>query len=263
MADKNIYFCSDAHLGSHYHKDPLAAEIKLVTFLKSIEENAREIFFVGDMFDYWFEYKDVVPRGFVRFLGQCASMSDKGIKLHFFTGNHDCWMSDYFEREFGAIIHHKSFIFENNGYKFRISHGDEEYTGYSMRLKWMYRLFNSKVARFFYAALHPRWTVGLAYWLSYNSRKRGLKKQTEGRIPHALCNDYFDIENEWLVRKTKEFILKDPSIDFYIYGHRHLMLDLALKEQKRCIILGDWITYDSYAQWDGKTLCLCSIHDFE
>lgn len=263
MPEKKIYFCSDAHLGSRYHADPLAAEIRLVSFLKSIEDDAREVFFLGDLFDYWFEYKDVVPRGFVRFLGQCAMMSDKGIRLHFFAGNHDCWMTDYFTKEFGAVVHHKSYIFEDHGKVFRLSHGDEEYTSMSLRLKWMYRLFNSKVARFFYAAIHPRWTVGFAYWLSLRSRKRGLKKSVEGRVPHAYRNDYFDVENEWLVKKTKEFVEKDPSIDFYLFGHRHIMLDLALKDQKRCIILGDWISYDSYAVWDGELLQLCSIHDFE
>ncbi|MDY6122216.1 MAG: UDP-2,3-diacylglucosamine diphosphatase [Porphyromonas sp.] len=258
-----IYFVSDAHLGSQFHGDPLAVERKLVAWLKHISPEAKAIYFVGDMFDYWFEYKHVVPRGFVRFLGQCATMADEGIELHFMAGNHDLWMTDYFEKELGAKIHHRAIEFEDRGKRFFLSHGDEEYRSERKINDLLYRIFRIPFLRGLYAAVHPRWTVGIAHALSLQSRNKGLRMHTEGRVPHSYINDYFEVENEWLIRKAKEYSQLRPQIDFFIFGHRHLLVDMLLPNEKRALILGDWIQYDSWAEWNGNQLALRTMEDFQ
>ena len=251
---KKVFFTSDAHLGSGYHQDPRAVEQRLVRWLQSIEEEARAVYFLGDMFDYWFEYRAVVPRGHVRFLGQVAQMSDRGIEIHFFAGNHDVWFADYMQTELGAQVHHHAVVVELDGKTFRLAHGDEEYCGYRRMDKFLYRLFRCRLAQTLYAAVHPRWTVGFALSCSLRSRKKGLKRATLGEVPHAYQNDYFDVEEEWLVHWTKAYALEHPEIDYYLFGHRHLLVDLALRGDKRFIILGDWLQYNSFAVWDGTSL---------
>lgn len=253
---RKVYFTSDAHLGSGYHTDPRAVECRLVRWLQQIAPEAKAVYFLGDMFDYWFEYRAVVPRGHVRFLGQVALMHDAGIEIHFFAGNHDVWFSDYLQQELGAVIHHRAELLELDGKLFRLAHGDEEYTGQRWTNKFLYKLFRSPLARKLYAAIHPRWTVGFALSWSLHSRKKGLQAQTLGKIPHAYQNDYFDVEQEWLVRWTKAYMADHPEIDYYLFGHRHLLLDLALRGGKRMMILGDWLQYNSYAVWDGEYLFL-------
>ena len=221
---KNVYFTSDAHLGSGYHQDPKEVERRLVRWLEYIRPHARAVYFLGDIFDYWFEYHSVVPRGYVRFLGKVAEMADEGIEIHFFAGNHDVWFSDYMQTELGASVHHK--------------------------------LFRNKLARLLYAAIHPRWTVGFAMAWSLHSRKQGLKRQTLGNIPHAYHNEYFEVEEEHLVKCTKQYLEQYPEIEYYLYGHRHILLDLSLKGGKRMCILGDWLRYNSYAVWNGEYLLL-------
>lgn len=250
------YFTSDAHLGSRHHADPHAVERRLADWLESIRHEAKAIYFMGDIFDYWFEYKHVVPRGFTRFLGKVAELSDAGVEIHFFAGNHDVWLTDYLQQELGAQVHMHGITVEIDGKVFRLAHGDEEYRAVKPTYDWMYRLFRNPLARLLYAAVHPRWTVGLAYAISLRSRRNGEKSKTEGHIPHAYSNDYFDIENEWLIRFAKEHSTQHPEIDYYIFGHRHLLVDLALRANKRVIILGDWIRYDSFAVWDGTQLSL-------
>lgn len=251
-----IYFTSDAHLGSGYHKDPMEVERRLVRWLKQISPTAQAVYFLGDMFDYWFEYHSVAPQGYVRFLGQLGLMSDEGIDIHFFAGNHDVWFANYLSREIGAKIHHQPEVIELMGKYFRLSHGDKEYRHTSWGSNALYHIFRSKICRKAFAAIHPRWTVGFALSWSLHSRRKGLGQATEGRIPHAYHNDYFDIEREYLVSYAKACIKKFPKIDYYLFGHRHLMLDLALKDDKRVLILGDWLRYNSYAVWDGENLYL-------
>lgn len=257
---RSVYFTSDAHLGSGFHQDPLDVERRLVRWLEMIRQQAKAIYFLGDIFDYWFEYRNVVPRGYVRFLGKVAQLADEGIEIHFFAGNHDVWFADYIEQEIGAKIHHHSEEIRIEGKVFRLSHGDEEYRSVSWINDALYRIFRSKVARWLFAGIHPRWTVGFAMAWSLHSRKQGLKNKTIGEIPHAYHNEYFDIEQEHLVQTTKRYLDLYPHVDYYLYGHRHLMLDLALKGGKRMMILGDWLTYNSYAVWDGEYL---SLEQFE
>lgn len=253
---RSVYFTSDAHLGSGFHTNPIDVERRLVRWLEAIRQDAMAIYFLGDIFDYWFEYRNVVPRGYIRFLGKVAELADEGVEIHFFAGNHDVWFADYLEHEIGAVIHHQSEEIVLNGKTFRLSHGDEEYRSLSWINDALYRLFRSKVARWMFAGIHPRWTVGFAMAWSLHSRKQGLKRKTLGEVPHAYHNEYFDIEQEHLVKITKEYIEHYPHIDYYLYGHRHLMLDLSLRGGKRMMILGDWLSYNSYAVWDGEYLCL-------
>lgn len=260
MERSSVYFTSDAHLGSGYHKNPLEVEQRLVRWLEFIRPRARAIYFLGDMFDYWFEYKSVVPRGYVRFLGKVAELSDEGIEIHFFAGNHDVWFSDYLKLELGAQIHSKSETIVLDEKTFRLSHGDEEYCSYSRANKLLYKLFRNQLAQRLFASIHPRWTVGFAHAWSLHSRRQGLKGKTIGSVPHAYHNEYFDVQNEHLVRCTQLYIQQFPHIDYFLYGHRHILLDLVMRGGKRMMILGDWLHYNSYAVWDGSSL---SLEQFE
>lgn len=256
MRTGKVYFTSDAHLGSAYHVDPKAVERRLVRWLESIRPLASAVYFLGDMFDYWFEYRNVVPRGFTRFLGTLSLMSDEGIEIHFFTGNHDVWFADYIATEVGATVHHRTEVVDILGKRFRLAHGDEECSTQS-RSEWaIYHIFRSRLCRALYASVHPRWTVGLAMAWSLYSRKQGMKAQTIGTIPHAYANDYFDLEREPLIRVAKELATTQPDIDYFLFGHRHLMVDMALRGDKRVMILGDWLQYNSFAVWDGSVLYL-------
>ncbi len=253
------------HLGSAYHKEPMEVERRIVRWLDFIRPTAKAIYFLGDVFDYWFEYKNVVPRGYVRFLGRLAEMSDEGVEIHFFAGNHDVWFSDYLEVELGAMIHHKATEVVLNDKVFRLSHGDEEYAELSFINKLLYKTFRNKFCQMLYKAVHPRWTVGWAMWASLQSRKKGVRDEQKklGNIPHAYQNDYFDVEKEPLVLFSKQKAEVEPLIDFFIFGHRHLLLDMSMRGNKRCVILGDWIRYNSYAVWDGTNLFLDQFEIYE
>ena len=255
-ARTKVFFTSDAHLGSGYHQDPLAVEQRLVRWLQHIEPEARAVYFLGDMFDYWFEYRAVVPRGYVRFLGQVALMSDRGVEIHFFAGNHDVWFRDYVQQELGAQVHHHALECVLDGKRFRLAHGDEEAQSEGWTSAFLYRLFRNPLAQLLYGAVHPRWTVGFALSCSLRSRRKGLKRATLGEVPHAYHNEYFDLEQETLIRWTKNYAAKHPEIDYYLFGHRHLLVDLALRGDRRVLILGDWLRYNSYAVWDGSVLYL-------
>lgn len=256
MRQGKVYFTSDAHLGSGYHAQPLEVERRLVRWLESIRPTASAVYFLGDMFDYWFEYRTVVPRGYTRFLGTLSLMSDEGIEIHFFVGNHDVWFADYIATEVGAKIHHHCEVVDILSKRFRLSHGDEEcsHEGWVQRL--LYRTFRSKICRWLYAGIHPRWTVGFAMSWSLYSRKQGVRRQTLGKIPHAYHNDYFNLEDEYLIKLGKELAMRQPDIDYFLFGHRHLMVDMALRGDKRILILGDWLRYNSFAVWDGSVLYL-------
>lgn len=247
----NIYFASDAHLGSRYLKDPLAAEKKLVRWMDRVKEDAKAIYFLGDMFDYWYEYKYVVPKGHVRFLGKLAELADAGVEIHLFIGNHDIWMFDYLPKEVGAVIHQGPVTVDLLGKRFFLAHGDE--VG---RRSWTFRflraLFRNKFCQWLYAGIHPRWTFGFALGWSLNSRKSGLEK--------ASLPEYQGEAFEYLVVFAKEYSKTHPDINFFIFGHRHIMLDLLLTHTSRLLIGGDWMQYFSYIEWDGENL---SLRQFE
>lgn len=218
-------------------------ERKLCRWLDMAKQDAQAIYLLGDIFDYWFEYRNVVPRGFVRFLGKISEITDMGIEVHFFIGNHDIWTTDYLQKECGMIVHTQPLVKEIYGKKFFLAHGDGLGDN-SVSFKLLRALFHNKFCRKLYAAIHPRWTVGFAQWWSNHNR------ETYATPP------YFGEDKEHLVLFAKKHLALAPSINFFIFGHRHIMLDLMLSTSSRVIILGDWIEYFSYGVFDGDTFSL-------
>lgn len=248
MNTGKIYFLSDFHLGAPNHAESLEREKKIVKFLNEISEEAEEIFVVGDLFDFWFEYKKVVPKGFVRLLGTLALLADKGIKIHFFPGNHDMWVNDYFQKEFNCRVYRNPETFELKGKKFYIGHGDGLGPG-DNGYKMLKKIFRNPVCKWLFGILPPAIGMGLAAYFSRKSRA------STGKAAEA---DFLGEENEWLISYSKD-ILKTNHYDFIIFGHRHLPIDYALSGNSRYINLGDWIRYFTYAVFDGHTLSLKTI----
>lgn len=240
LSNKNIYFLSDFHLGAPDYDSSLVREKRIVKFLDEIKINAAQIFIVGDLFDFWFEYKTVVPKGYVRILGKLAELTDNGIEIFFFTGNHDMWMTDYFEKELKIkVFHHpQEFLLSNK--LFFIGHGDGLGPG-DHKYKMIKKVFRNKLSRLLFAMLHPRSGMGLASYFSRKSRAATGKADE-----HFLGED-----KEWLIIYSRE-MLKSKHYDYFIFGHRHLPLDFKLNETSRYINLGDWIKYNSYAVFDGN-----------
>jgi len=238
---RKIYFASDFHLGLPAGSPPVEREKKVVAWLNSVAKDSKEIYLLGDIFDFWWEYKLVVPRGYTRFLGTVSSITDSGIPVHFFTGNHDMWVSDYLSGECGFTIHTTPITTIFNGKKFHLAHGEglgTQDAGYKILLS----IFRNKPLRAMYSALHPSIGVGIGHKWSLNSRLiKGIKK------------DFLGEEKEDLIRYAKT-ILKSDKIDYFIFGHRHLAMIYKLNEETEIVFLGDWIKNGSYAEWDGKTL---------
>lgn len=241
---KKIYFLSDFHLGAPDYESSLAREKKIIRFLEEIRKDAFHIFIVGDMFDFWYEYKTAVPRGFVRLLGKLGELTDSGITISFFVGNHDMWMNGYFEKELNIKVYHHPEAFEFSGRKFLIGHGDGLGPG-DHRYKLLKKLFRNKISQALFGALHPSWGIGIANYFSRKSRAATGKTDE-----HFLGED-----KEWLLTYSKERLAKE-HFDYFIFGHRHLPLDLSAGPNSRYINLGDWINYNSYAEFDGSELKL-------
>lgn len=241
---KNIYFLSDFHLGTPDHSSSLKREKHIVRFLSRIKEDAAAIFIVGDLFDFWYEYKKVVPKGFVRILGKMAELTDAGIPLYFFVGNHDMWMSGYFERELNIPVYYEPKEFEFNGKKFLIGHGDGLGPG-DRGYKFLKKIFRNKGCQWLFGLLPPYIGMGLAHWSSRSSR--AATGESDAR--------FLGEDKEWLVSYCKE-VLQQKYFDFFIFGHRHLPIDFSLKGGSRYINLGDWIRYNSYAVFDGHQVTL-------
>ncbi|OJU52270.1 MAG: UDP-2,3-diacylglucosamine hydrolase [Bacteroidales bacterium 45-6] len=262
---KKIYFLSDAHLGTPFYKKttqkdstvialpnkavgarkPVSHEIerKLCRWLDQVKEDAEAIYLLGDLFDYWFDYKNVVPRGFTRFLGKISELTDAGIEVHFFIGNHDIWLTDYFEQECGMIVHRESLVKDFNGKKFFLAHGDG--LGDDSRMfKFLRSLFHNKLCRKLFAGIHPRWTVAFAHSWSQHNRATGEMVE------------YLGEDKEHLVKFAKRHLKMAPNINFFVFGHRHIMLDLMISPACRVAILGDWIRYYSYGVYDGENFSL-------
>ncbi len=244
--DKNIYFLSDFHLGAPNYEASLVREKKVVAFLDSIKHTAAEIFIVGDMFDFWYEYKKVVPKGYVRLLGKLAELADAGIALHFFVGNHDMWMSGYFEQELNMPVYYEPQVFERNGKKFYIGHGDGLGPG-DHGYKFIKKIFRNRFCQWAFGQLHPTWGIGLA---NYFSRKS--KEKTGTSDEHFLGED-----KEWLIIYCRE-VLKKEHYDYFIFGHRHFPIDFKLSNNSRYINLGDWIRTFTYASFNGTDVALCT-----
>jgi UDP-2,3-diacylglucosamine hydrolase len=247
----DVYFISDLHFGAPTPEASRARERKVVAFLRSIEARCGTLYIVGDLFDYWFEYKQVVPRGHVRVLAQLAAMVENGMSLHVFTGNHDLWIRDYLTEEIGAVIHYEPLEVVFGSKRFYVAHGDGLGPG-DLKYKMLKRVFTHPLAQWAYNRLHPNFGVGFAARMSRASRN------SQGEDDHAFLG-----ENERQLIHSRT-ILADRWVDYFIYGHRHHVknLELATKEENgtnfesRYVVLGDWITLDSYAHWDGTELTL-------
>jgi UDP-2,3-diacylglucosamine hydrolase len=246
-ANKKIYFLSDFHLGAPDAASSLQREKHVVRFLDEIKKDAAEIFLVGDMFDFWYEYRSVVPKGYTRLLGKLAELTDAGIPTHFFVGNHDMWMKDYFKKELNIPIYFEPKEFERNGKRFLIGHGDGLGPG-DKGYKFLKRIFRNPVCQWLFGILPPVFGMGLANYLSRRSRA-----QTGASEEIFLGED-----KEWLIMYCKE-VLKEKKLDFFVFGHRHLAIDYRLNDNSRYINLGDWIHYYTYAVFDGDNLQLRSF----
>jgi UDP-2,3-diacylglucosamine hydrolase len=238
-AGKKVYFLSDFHLGVPDHASSLVREKKIVAFLERAKADAATIFIVGDLFDFWFEYRKVVPKGYVRILGKLAELTDVGIPVHFFVGNHDMWMSGYFEQELNIPVYHESRVFEFNGKKFLVGHGDGLGPG-DHGYKAIKKVFRNPLSKFLFGLIPPFFGISLAAYFSKSSRA------STGESDEKFLGE----EKEWLILYCREK-LKEQSYDYFVFGHRHLPIDFQLNEKSRYINLGDWIKYDSYAVFDG------------
>ena len=241
---KKIFFLSDFHLGAPDAISSLIREKKIIRFLDIIKKEATEIFIVGDLFDFWYEYRNVVPKGYVRILGKLAELTDSGINIHFFTGNHDMWMRDYFQQELGIKVYYNPEEFNFSGKRFFIGHGDGLGPG-DKGYKMVKKVFRNPVSKWLFGALPPYMGMGLADYFSRKSRAK------TGKTDEV----FLGAEKEWLIIYSKE-VLEKEHFDFFIFGHRHLPLDVQLNTTSRYINLGDWINYFSYAVFDGSELSL-------
>ena len=243
---KNIYFLSDAHLGSLAIEHKRTQERRLVRFLDNRKEKAAAIYLLGDMFDFWNEYRYVVPKGFTRFLGKISEITDMGVEVHFFTGNHDLWTYGYLEQECGVILHRKPITIEIYDEVFYLAHGDG-LGDPNHKFKLLRKIFHNRTCQLMFNAIHPRW--GMALGLNWAKHSR-LKRIDGKELP------YMGEDREYLVRYTKEYMRTHQDIDFFIYGHRHIELDLLLSRKSRMLILGDWISLFTYAVFDGEHMFL-------
>ena len=239
-----IYFISDFHLGAPNREKSLEREKRIVRWLDFVKNDASEIYLLGDVFDFWFEYKHAVPRGYVRLLGKLAELNDRGIKLHYFTGNHDMWVFDYLPEEIGVTIYREPVIREINNRKFYIGHGDGLGPG-DHGYKFIKKVFSNKFCQWLFARLHPNFGIPLALYFSRKSRV------ATGTTDEKFLGE----ENEWLVLHSRE-ILQKEHFDYFVFGHRHLPIDLQVNSNSRYVNLGEWINYNTYAVFDGQHLKL-------
>lgn len=243
-ARHKLYFASDFHLGTPNASSSREREQRLVQWLDEIKADAAEVFLMGDVFDFWFEYTTVVPRGYVRFLGKLAELADAGVKLYFFKGNHDMWMFNYFKEQFGATIISNELVIERGGKKFFLHHGDGLGPG-DRFYKFLKAFFRSGFCQWLFARLHPNFGVGIANYWSTHSRIANQKKE-----------DPKPGEQEWLVKFCNDTLQTD-FYDYMIFGHRHLPLNIQLNPRTRYINLGEWVNYRySYAVFDGRDVTL-------
>ena len=241
---KNIYFTSDHHFGAPNPSASKPREERFVKWLDEIKEDASVIFILGDLFDFWFEYKRVIPKGFTRVLGKLAELTDNGIEIHFFVGNHDLWMNGYFEEELNIKVHHNPKQFQLNESLFFIGHGDglgPHDKGY----KRMKKVFVNPFFQWLYRWLHPDIGVRFAQYLSLKN------KLISGDDDIKFLGE----KKEWLVRYAQKK-LEEKHFDYFVFGHRHLPLDIQLNPKSKYINLGDWITHFTYGVFDGKELFL-------
>jgi UDP-2,3-diacylglucosamine hydrolase len=244
MPRTKLYFASDFHLGVPNHAKSLEREKRIITWLDSIKEDAKSIYLLGDIFDFWFEYKTVVPKGYVRLLGKFANLVDDGIEVNIIKGNHDMWMYDYFPKEIGVNILEDKTILRQNGKQIFLAHGDGLGPG-DLGYKLIKKVFESSICQWLFARLHLNFGIGIAQFWSRKSRIRNQEK------PDPFLGE----EKEWLVSYCKRK-KNEVNIDYFVFGHRHLPLEIAIDEKTKYINLGDWIHHNSYAVFDEGELTL-------
>jgi UDP-2,3-diacylglucosamine hydrolase len=242
---KKTYFISDFHLGRDAHLSSRERELQICRWLSFVAPDAAAIYLVGDVFDAYFEYAHVVPKGYVRLLGKLAELTDSGVKIYFFTGNHDMWVFNYFEQELNIPIYRQPIVRGINGSAFFIGHGDglgPNDTGY----KIVKKVFSNRLCQWLFARLHPNFGLGLMAFFSKKSRDAQN---------HEAETTFLGAENEWLIQYCERKIQALPNLDFFIFGHRHLPIDWQLKNGKtRYINLGEWMFATTYAVFDGQNL---------
>ena len=241
---KKVYFASDLHLGAPTQKESFPREQKFVAWLNEVKKDAEAIFILGDLFDFWFEYKTVVPKGFVRVLGKLAEIKDSGIPIYFFVGNHDLWMNDYFETELNIPVYHTTQVFKINNKTVFIGHGDglgPNDKGY----KRMKKVFTFPLFKWMFRWLHPDLGVKLGQYMSVKN------KIISGDDDAKFLGE----ENEWLVQYCHRK-LATQHYDYFVFGHRHLPLDISLSKNSKYINIGDWIKYFTYGEFENDTLYL-------
>jgi UDP-2,3-diacylglucosamine hydrolase len=235
---KKIYFVSDFHLGIPTAKESVSREKRIVQWLDEISKDAQTVFLLGDIFDFWFEYKRVVPKGYVRLLGKLAEMADSGIDLRWFVGNHDLWTFGYLEHEIGLKIYRKPQLFKINESLCLIGHGDGLGSG-DYAYKFIKRVFTNKFNRRLFAFLHPWIGVGLA---NFFSRKSYAKSSENDAI-------FESNEKEKLFTFSKKYLTQNPDVNYFIFGHRHLPLEIKVSKTSTYFNTGDWLKYSSYVEW--------------
>lgn len=245
---KKVYFFSDAHLGIPDHASSLKRERILVNFLDSIKKDALEIYMMGDLFDFWFEYKTAIPKGYARLLGKLAEITDAGIPIFFFRGNHDIWAFNYLQEELNIQMERKPQIKEILGKKFYLAHGDGLGKG-DHGYKFIKKVFELKINQWLFKWLHP--DIGLRMGLFFSRRSRYANEVRDKKMKKE--KRYKPIEKTRLPVFAKELLAQGEKIDFFIMGHFHVMEDLDLGNNARFIFLGDWISRFSYAVFDGTT----------
>lgn len=241
---KKIYFASDFHLGAPNYAKSLEREKAICAWMDYIRPDCEELFLVGDIFDFWFEYRHAIPKGFVRLQGKIAEFTDAGIPVHFFTGNHDMWIFDYIPQELGVNLYREPITRIFNGKKFFIGHGDGLGPG-DHKYKMLKKFFASKVCQWLFARIHPNLGIGIANYSSRSSRASTGNSDEK----------FLGIENEWLAIFSQEQNKLNP-MDYYIFGHRHLPLRIPIEPDAIYMNIGDWLKYNTFAVFDGEELIL-------
>ncbi len=240
--NQKIYFASDFHLGAPNHESSLAREKKVVAWLESIRHDAHSIYLLGDIFDFWFEYRHAIPKGFIRLLGKLAELRDAGIPIYLFTGNHDMWMFDYFPKELGIPIYREPIVLNTGTHKLLIGHGDGLGPG-DRSYKLLKKFFSSSICQWLFARIHPNLGMSIAHYWSRSSRIANMKVEEK----------FTGKEKEYLfIWCTGQEHLTHH--DFYIFGHRHLSLDLPVSGTSRYINIGEWVHHAAYGVYDGKNM---------
>lgn len=247
-SSKNIYFASDFHLGVPSYKESLKREKALVAWLNEIKDHAEEIYLMGDVFDFWFEYSKVIPKGYVRLLGKLAEITDAGIPVYLFKGNHDIWAFDYLSKELNIRIHRKPIVKEIQGKLFYLAHGDGLGPG-DYTYKFLKQVFESRLCQWFFKWLHPDIGTQLGLiWSNYSrTTKINNKKYQQTIIP---------LEDEILFKYSLKKHQELPNINYFIFGHQHIPIIHKHSENCELVILGDWITHFTYGVFDGEELRL-------